>query len=68
MGSGAVSDAAEWEVEIKVRRNGRMVKRFAAIGDLPKDALWFAGTDTERWVDDEPAKRWPQDFRGEQHG
>ncbi|WNN96012.1 hypothetical protein SEA_HIRKO_62 [Arthrobacter phage Hirko] len=33
---------AEWEADIKIRRNGRLVKRETALGDTPEFALYAA--------------------------
>ena len=40
-----------WEVEIKVRRNGRLIMRESALGDDPQQALYFAHNDLERWAE-----------------
>lgn len=45
---------AEWEAEIRIRRNGRLVYREAALGDAPDAALYAAHNDTERWAEDHP--------------
>ena len=49
----AADRETEWEYEIKLRRNGRMVKRFNALGDSAGTALWATSTDAELWADDE---------------
>ncbi|MFE6966856.1 hypothetical protein ACFVAJ_17230 [Agromyces sp. NPDC057679] len=45
---------AEWEVDIKVRRNGRLVERSLARGDRPETALYSAHNDLERWAQAHP--------------
>lgn len=45
---------AEWEAEIKIRRNGRLVKMERALGDTPAGALWFVSTEVEAWATDHP--------------
>lgn len=47
-------NVAEWEVDIKVRRNGRLVKRESALADNPRDALYFAKNDLMLWAEDHP--------------
>lgn len=41
---------AEWEAEIKIRRNGRLVKMERALGDDPESALYFVHNDLELWA------------------
>lgn len=43
----------EWEADIKIRRNGRMVKREVALGDSPAAALYFASNDLVLWAEDQ---------------
>lgn len=38
----------EYEAEIKIRRNGRIVKWEKALGDTPLDALYAATNDLTR--------------------
>ena len=45
---------AEWEAEIKVRRNGRLVKWEKAAGRNPRQALYEAHNDVELWAEDHP--------------
>lgn len=45
---------AEWEAEIKIRRNGRLVIRDAALGDNPAQALYAAHNDLSRWAAEHP--------------
>lgn len=47
--------AARWEAEIRIRRNGRLVKRESALGDTPAAALYYARNDLERWAEDQDA-------------
>ncbi|MDP9903136.1 hypothetical protein [Arthrobacter bambusae] len=49
-----MSREVEWEAEIKIRRNGRLVKRESALGETPKVALYFAENDLMRWAEDHP--------------
>ena len=44
----------EWEADIKIRRNGRMVQRVVALGDRPETALYFAHNDLELWTQAHP--------------
>lgn len=46
---------AEWEAEVKIRRNGRLITRDAALGETPAAALYLAVNDLERWADDPEA-------------
>lgn len=46
----AISD--EWEVEVRVRRKGRLVKRDQALGDSAESALYAATNDLTRWAQD----------------
>jgi hypothetical protein len=41
---------AEWEAEIKIRRNGRLVKVERALGDNPEAALYAVHNDFELWA------------------
>lgn len=41
---------AEWEAEIKVRRNGRLVKMERALGSTAETALYNAHNDVELWA------------------
>ena len=59
---------AEWEAEIRLRRNGRLVKRDAALGDTAGQALYAAHNDLQLWTQDEAPTRWPQDHTGEVAG
>ena len=43
---------AEWEAEIRIRRNGRLVTRESALGDSPESALYFAHNDLMLWAQD----------------
>ena len=45
----------EWEAEIKIRRNGRLVRVEKALGCSPKDALYAVHNDMELWAEDHPA-------------
>ncbi|HEU4754549.1 MAG TPA: hypothetical protein VFU47_15680 [Armatimonadota bacterium] len=42
----------EWEAEIKIRRNGRLVKWERATGPTPGEALYAVHNDLERWTQD----------------
>lgn len=44
----------EWEADIKVRRNGRLVRREISRGHTPESALYFASNDLERWAQSHP--------------
>ncbi|WP_180993334.1 hypothetical protein [Microbacterium testaceum] len=44
---------AEWEAEIKIRRNGRLVRMERALGDNPESALYAVHNDLERWAQSE---------------
>lgn len=44
---------AEWEADIKIRRNGRLVKRETALGNSAAAALYFAHNDLSLWAEDE---------------
>lgn len=43
---------AEWEAEIKIRKNGRLVKWEKSFGPNPKDALYAVHNDLELWAED----------------
>jgi hypothetical protein len=43
---------AEWEADIRIRRNGRLVKQESALADDPASALYLAHNDIERWAQD----------------
>lgn len=44
---------AEWEVEIKVRRNGRLVRKDSSgTCESAAFALYWASQDLSRWADD----------------
>jgi hypothetical protein len=45
---------AEWEVEIKIRRNGRLVKWEKATAVNPSAALYEVHNDMELWTQDHP--------------
>jgi len=45
-------DDVEWECEIKIRRNGRLVQRSNVLGDDPASALYGAETEISRWASD----------------
>lgn len=45
---------AEWEAEIKLRRNGRLVEMERALGSTPEAALYNVHNDLERWAQDHP--------------
>lgn len=49
--------SAEWEAEIKIRRNGRLVRKEVALGDSPVSALWFAHNDIELWAEAHPESK-----------
>ena len=49
--------SAEWEADIKIRRNGRMVQRVVALGDRPESALYFAHNDLELWAQAHPENK-----------
>jgi hypothetical protein len=44
----------EWEADIKIRRNGRLVKRDTALGDIPEFALYAAYNDLMLWAQAHP--------------
>lgn len=44
---------AEWEAEIKIRRNGRLVRMERALGENPESALYAVHNDLERWAQSE---------------
>ena len=41
---------AEWEAEIKIRRNGRLVRMERALGSTPETALYNVYNDMELWA------------------
>lgn len=41
---------AEWEAEIKIRRNGRLVRMERALGDSAEWALYAVHNDVELWT------------------
>lgn len=41
---------AEWEAEIKIRRNGRLVKMERALGSTAETALYNVHNDVELWT------------------
>jgi hypothetical protein len=43
---------AEWEAEIKIRRNGRLVRMDRALGSTAETALYNVHNDMERWTQD----------------
>lgn len=45
---------SEWEADIKIRRNGRLVKRETALGDTPESALYAAQNDLMLWAQAHP--------------
>jgi hypothetical protein len=45
--------SARWEAEIRIRRNGRLVKRESALGDDPAFALASVHNDLELWAEDQ---------------
>jgi hypothetical protein len=45
---------AEWEAEIKIRRNGRLVEWERSLGSTPEEALYAVHNDLERWAQDHP--------------
>lgn len=45
---------AEWEAEIRIRRNGRCVKIEKAPGDTPASALYNVHNDVELWAQAHP--------------
>lgn len=51
---------AEWEAEIKLRRNGRLVEVAKALGGDPASALYFAHNDINLW-----ARRHPESVEHE---
>jgi hypothetical protein len=48
---------AEWEAEIKIRRNGRLVRCEKALGGTPTHALQAVHNDMELWAEDHPASQ-----------
>lgn len=48
---------AKWEAEIRIRRNGRLVKRDSALGDDPASALYAVHNDLELWAQDHHVSR-----------
>jgi hypothetical protein len=44
----------EWEAEIKIRRNGRLVRMERALGNFPESALYAVHNDLERWAQTHP--------------
>lgn len=52
---------AEWEAEIKLRRNGRLIQTERATGDTPESALYFAHNDLSRWAQDHPESQEARD-------
>jgi len=48
---------AEWEAEIKIRRNGRLVKWEKAFGSSPEGALYAVHNDLELWTQEHPASQ-----------
>lgn len=44
---------ATWQADIKIRRNGRLVKREISDAESAKFALYWASNDLERWCDDQ---------------
>lgn len=52
---------AEWEAEIKIRRNGRLVKWEKALGSSPDNALYAVWSDVVRWAEDHPASQGEDD-------
>lgn len=54
MNSTTDSKVAEWEADIKIRRNGRLVRREISLGSTPEAALYFASNDLERWAQSHP--------------
>lgn len=47
---------AQWEVEVKVRRNGRLWRRESALGDDPSIAFDAATNDLVRELNDQAAE------------
>ena len=45
---------AEWEADIKIRRNGRLVRREVTLGETPVSALYFAANDLHLWAASHP--------------
>lgn len=54
---------AEWEADIKIRRNGRLVRRETALGDTPAWALYAAQNDLSRWAEDHPETKAEEEQR-----
>ena len=44
---------SEWEAEIKIRRNGRLVKMERALGSTAESALYNVHNDMELWAQDQ---------------
>lgn len=44
---------AEWEAEIKIRRNGRLVRMERALGSTAEAALYNVHNDMERWTQEQ---------------
>ena len=44
---------SEWEAEIKIRRNGRLVKMERALGSTAESALHNVHNDMELWAQDQ---------------
>lgn len=55
---------AEWEADIKIRRNGRLVRREVSLGSTPEAALHFASNDLERWAQSHPESGTESDGSG----
>lgn len=49
--------ADEYEAEIKIRRNGRLIKMERALGDTAEGALWFVGNEVEPWAQEHDIER-----------
>lgn len=47
----------DWEVEIRVRRKGRLVQRESARAGNPVTALFLVSSDLERWAQDHQSAR-----------
>jgi hypothetical protein len=56
---------AEWEAEIKLRRNGRMVLCERSFGSTSEEALYAVHNDVQLWTQDDAPPRWPQDLNEE---
>lgn len=59
---------AEWEADIKIRRNGRLVRREIGGGSTPEAALYFASNDLERWAQSHPENDTESDVSGSDRG